>query len=55
MDWWKEPVHNFHFAHIDWKMCQDTKTHDGKVLPGFFDPAYPEVCTDRTSSTIGQE
>ena len=53
MDWWKEPVHNSHVAHIDWKMCQDvptTKTRDGKVFPGFFDPAYPDVCADRTSS-----
>lgn len=40
---------NFHFAHIDWKMCQDT-VRNGQVVPGFYDPAFPEVCADRTSA-----
>lgn len=40
---------NFHMAHIDWKMCHDT-VRDGKVIPGFYDPAYPEVCADRSNS-----
>jgi len=39
---------NFHFAHIDWKMCRDT-VRNGKVIPGFYDPAYPEVCRDRSN------
>ena len=39
---------NFHMAHIDWKMCQDT-VRNGKVIPGFYDPAYPEVCADRSN------
>ena len=39
---------NFHYAHIEWKLCKDT-WRDGKVIPGFYDPAFPEVCADRTS------
>ena len=49
---------NFHFAHIDWKMCRDTK-RDGVVIPGFYDPAFPEVCagarddSDSARKTVG--
>ena len=49
---------NFHFAHIDWKMCRDT-TRDGVIIPGFYDPAFPEVCagarddSDAARRTVG--
>jgi len=46
----QEKARNFHMTHIDWKMCQDT-VRDGVVIPGFYDPAYPEVCLDRTSDS----